>query len=83
LKYAKKIQQNEKKLMKYKKNQNNPKFEQGVSNNVGSIHKKLRQKNKKNNPQVPGTPTLGANRAAHIANRDPFTLVGPIKTLNI
>jgi hypothetical protein len=64
-----------KKLMKYTKNiQNNPKFEKGVSNNVGWLQKK-EAKNKKQKkffpecltlalgeetlPRVPGTWALG------------------------
>ena len=46
-----------KKLTKYKKSQNCPKFEQGVLNNVGRPHKKIRQKKQKKTkilPRVPG-----------------------------
>jgi hypothetical protein len=45
--------------MKYIKNiQNNPKFDQGVSNNVGWLQKKMRQKKNKNKKQkiIPRVP---------------------------
>jgi len=49
-----KIQRKEKKLRKYsKKSQNYPKFEHGVSNNVGRPHKKMSKNTKKIFCQVP------------------------------
>jgi hypothetical protein len=47
----KKFNKMKKKLMKYTKNQNNPKFEQGVSNNVGWLQKNEAKKQKKFFPE--------------------------------
>jgi hypothetical protein len=93
LKYAKKFNKM-KKLMKYtKKIQNNPKFEQGVSNNVGWLHKKNEAKKQKTKisspsalwlalgeetlPRVPGTQLSGKAYAGPFISAGPFNPTGP------